>query len=399
MAININDFLSQNAKNMKSSPIRELLSVVNQPGVISFAGGFPNPETFPISDLRKMIDEVLDEQGRKVLQYGGTDGNHELREEIAKRYRAQGVNVTKDNIIITTASQQAIDLTARLFIDPGDAVICGLPSYLGALQAFSACQAMMVGIKKDEELEDAVKTLMEGGKKPKFIYAIPDFQNPSGVTMDMDQRKYVVEMARKYDLIIVEDSPYREIRFEGEAQPMLASIAPERTIVLGTFSKTFLPGFRLGWVLAPVGIIAKYNVAKQSADLCSPPFNQAVAAKYMQSGLFEKNLKKTIELYRHKRDLMLECLEKDMPEGVSWTRPAGGLFLFITLPEEYDAKELFHLAIRENVAFVIGEAFYCDGTGKNTLRVNFSFMDDEGITEGVRRLGKAIRELYKKGRK
>lgn len=395
MAININDFLSQSGKSMKSSPIRELLNVVNQPGIISFAGGFPNPATFPIEDLRTMMNQVLDEQGEKALQYGGTDGNALLREEIAKRYVAQGLNVTKDNILITTASQQAIDLTARLFVDPGDPVICGLPSYLGALQSFASCRAAMVGLKKDEEMDATVATLIAVGRKPKLIYAIPDFQNPSGVTMDIEQREYVVRIARKYDLLIVEDSPYREIRFEGEPQRMIASMAPERTIQLGTFSKTFLPGFRLGWVLAPVEIIAKYNLAKQSADLCSAPFNQAVAAKYLQSGLFEVNLKKTVDLYRGKRDLMLACLEKYMPEGVTWTRPEGGLFLFITLPEGYNSRDLFELAIRENVAFVIGEAFYCDGTGQNTLRVNFSFMEDEGIEEGVKRLGKAVRELFK----
>ncbi len=399
MALNINDFLSKNAKCMKPSPIRALLNIVNQPGIISFAGGFPNPETFPIEDLRKMMNEVLEEQGAKALQYGGTDGNAVLREEIAKRYIAQGMDIDKDNIIMMTASQQAIDLTGRIFIDPGDTVVCGLPSYLGALQAFSSYQANIIGAEKDDELEVVVRALCATGKKPKFIYAIPDFQNPSGVTMDVAQREYVVKIARKYDLIIIEDSPYREIRFEGEHQPLIASMAPERTVMLGTFSKTFVPGFRLGWVIAPKDIVFRYNLAKQSADLCSPTFDQAVAAKYMQSGLFEKNLAKTVGLYRRKRDVMLNSLEKYMPEGVRWTKPDGGLFLFITLPEGYDTKELFDLAIKENVAFVIGEAFFCDGGGQNTMRVNFSFMDDEGIEEGIKRLAKAVRVLFERGKK
>lgn len=397
MTININDFLSKGAKCMKPSPIRALLNVVNQPGIISFAGGFPNPETFPIEDLRKMMNEVLDEQGAKALQYGGTDGNATLREEIAKRYIAQGLQIDKDNIIIMTASQQAIDLTARIFIDPGDTVVCGIPSYLGALQAFNAYQANVIGAEKDEELEVVVRALCASGKKPKFIYAIPDFQNPSGITMSVEQREYMVRIARKYDLIIIEDSPYREIRFEGEHQPLISSMAPERTIMLGTFSKTFVPGFRLGWVIAPKEIVMKYNLAKQSADLCSPTFDQAVAAKYMQSGLFERNLVKTIALYRRKRDVMLASLAKYMPEGVHWTKPDGGLFLFITLPEGYDTKVLFDLAIKENVAFVIGEAFYCDGGGQNTMRVNFSFMDDAGIEEGVKRLAAATKVLLSKG--
>ncbi|MEG0517773.1 MAG: PLP-dependent aminotransferase family protein [Bacteroidales bacterium] len=397
MAININDFLSKGAKCMKPSPIRALLNVVNQPGIISFAGGFPNPETFPIEDLRKMMNEVLDEQGAKALQYGGTDGNAVLREEIAKRYVAQGLQIDKDNVIIMTASQQAIDLTGRIFIDPGDTIVCGLPSYLGALQAFNAYQANIIGAEKDEELEVVVRALCASGKKPKFIYAIPDFQNPSGITMNVEQREYMVRVARKYDLIIIEDSPYREIRFEGEHQPLISSMAPERTIMLGTFSKTFVPGFRLGWVIAPKEIVLKYNLAKQSADLCSPTFDQAVAAKYMQSGLFERNLVKTIALYRRKRDVMLASLAKYMPAEVKWTKPEGGLFLFITLPEGYDTKILFDLAIKESVAFVIGEAFFCDGGGQNTMRVNFSFMDDAGIEEGVKRLAAATKVLLAQG--
>ncbi|MBQ7998778.1 MAG: PLP-dependent aminotransferase family protein [Bacteroidales bacterium] len=397
--MDINEFLSDNARNMKPSPIRALLNVVNQPGIISFAGGFPNPLSFPVEEIKQIMNEVLDEEGVKALQYGGTDGNAKLREEISKRYIKQGLDIDKDNIIITTASQQAIDLTARIFVNPGDTVVCGLPSYLGALQAFNSYRANIVGAEKDEELEAVVRAMCMSGKKPKFIYAIPDFQNPSGLTMTVEQRQYMVKIARKYDLLIVEDSPYREIRFEGELQPLIATMAPERTIVLGTFSKTFVPGFRLGWVIAPKEIVYRYNLAKQSADLCSPVFDQYVAAKYLEKGYFEKNLEKTIEMYRGKRDVMLASLEKYMPEGVTWTKPDGGLFLFITLPEGYDATELFHMALEQNVAFVIGEAFFCDGTGKNTLRVNFSFMDDAGIEEGIKRLAAAVRTLFEKNGK
>jgi len=397
--MDINEFLSDNARNMKPSPIRALLNVVNQPGIISFAGGFPNPLSFPVEEIKQIMNEVLDEEGVKALQYGGTDGNAKLREEISKRYIKQGLDIDKDNIIITTASQQAIDLTARIFVNPGDTVVCGLPSYLGALQAFNSYRANIVGAEKDEELEAVVRAMCMSGKKPKFIYAIPDFQNPSGLTMTVEQRQYMVKIARKYDLLIVEDSPYREIRFEGEHQPLIATMAPERTIVLGTFSKTFVPGFRLGWVIAPKEIVYRYNLAKQSADLCSPVFDQYVAAKYLEKGYFEKNLEKTIEMYRSKRDVMLASLEEYMPEGVTWTKPDGGLFLFITLPEGYDATELFHMALEQNVAFVIGEAFFCDGTGKNTLRVNFLFMDDAGIEEGIKRLAAAVRTLFEKNGK
>ena len=392
--MDITQFLSDNAKNMKPSPIRELLSMVNKPGMISFAGGFPNPLSFPIPEIKEIMNEVLDEHGVAALQYGGTDGNRQLREEIAKRYIKQGMEIDADNIIITTASQQAIDLTARVFLNAGDTVVVGLPSYLGALQAFNSVRANIVGAEKDEELEAVVRAMCMSGKKPKFIYAIPDFQNPSGLTMTVEQRKYMVQIARKYDLLIVEDSPYREIRFEGEHQPLIATMAPERTIVLGTFSKTFVPGFRLGWVIAPKEIVYRYNLAKQSADLCSPIFDQFVAAKYLEKGYFEKNLEKTIEMYRHKRDYMLECLDKYMPERVKWTRPDGGLFLFVTLPEGYDTTELFKMAIDQNVAFVIGEAFHCDNSGKNTMRLNFSFMDDANIEEGIKRLAAAIVKLF-----
>ena len=396
MQVDFNEFLSSSAKCMKPSPIRALLNVVNQPGVISFAGGFPNPDTFPIEDLKTIMMEVLEEEGAKALQYGGTDGNHQLREELAKRYVRDGLDIDKDNIIITTASQQAIDLTAKVLLDPGDIVICGLPSYLGALQAFTSYQAKLVGAEKDEELEAVVRAMCLAGKKPKFIYAIPDFQNPTGITMTMEQRQYMVKIARKYDILILEDSPYKEIRYEGKHMPYIYSMAPERTILLGTFSKTFAPGFRLGWIVAPKEFIHRINLAKQSADLCSPTFDQVVAARYLKKGLFEKNLVSTVELYRHKRDLTLKALEEYMPQGVSWTKPDGGLFLLITLPEWYDSKELFDVAIKKNVAFVIGEAFFCDGSGKNTFRMNFSFMDDDSIVEGVKRLASAIEEFMHK---
>jgi 2-aminoadipate transaminase len=250
-------------------------------------------------------------------------------------------------------------------------------------------------VRKDEELEAVVKTLIDSGNKPKFIYTIPDFQNPSGVTMSVEQRRMVLDVAERYDLLVIEDSPYREIRFEGEHQPMMYSMNNERVMLFGTLSKTVLPGFRIGWIIAPEQIIDRLVVAKQSSDLCAPVFDQAVAARYFEKGLFEKNLARTVDLYRGKRDHMLKCFEKYMPEGVTWTRPEGGLFLFVKLPEGYDSRELFEEAIKENVAFVIGEAFHCDGSGKNTMRINFSFMDEEMTEEGVKRLAKAIKKMLK----
>lgn len=283
-----------------------------------------------------------------------------------------------------------------MFINPGDTLVCGLPSYLGALQAFQAHQAKPVGVPKDEELRTVVNALVAAGRKPKFIYAIPDFQNPSGVTMNVEQRMNVIEVAKEFDLLILEDSPYREIRFSGEEMPQIYSLDKEgRTMLLGTFSKTFVPGFRLGWVMAPVKIIEKLEVVKQSTDLCAPVFNQFIAARYIEKGYYDKNIERIKINYRNKRDNMIAAFEKYMPEGVTWTNPEGGLFLFVTLPEGYDATELFRIALQEDVAFVIGEAFHCDGSGKNTLRINFSFMEESRAEEGVRRLADAIKKLMK----
>lgn len=393
MSIDINNYLSDNAKNMRRSAIRDLLSVANKPEIISFGGGFPNQDTFPVEDLKQIMNDLLTEEPHKVLQYGSTEGSVLLRQQLAKKYQADGLDVTEKNIVITTASQQAIDLIARILINPGDTILCGLPSYLGALQAFYSYQANPVGIPKDEHAEVVVKTLCALGKKPKFIYAIPDYQNPTGVTMTMEQRLEIVEVAKKYDLIILEDSPYKEIRFDGESLPTIYSMCPERVILLGTLSKTFAPGLRLGWVLASEQVIEKIIVAKQSADLCTPILNQELAGRYIASGKFDENLKKTIALYRGKRDLMLECLDKYMPEGVTWTKPDGGLFMLVTLPEGYDARDLFDLAIKENVAFIIGEVFFCDGGGQNTLRLNFSYVSDEKMVEGVKRLARATKKL------
>lgn len=394
--MNIDQLLSANAKSMRRSAIRDLLKVAVKPEIISFGGGFPSPETFPIEELKKIMMDIMNEQGAAALQYASTEGDVSLRKEISKLYNDEHLNIPIENILITTASQQAIDLLSRIFIDPGDVIVCGLPSYLGALQAFWSYQCHPYGLRHNNGLEEAVNALVAAGKKPKFIYSIPDFQNPSGETMTVEERQYVVSVAEKYDLLIIEDSPYKQIRFEGESLPTMYSMCPDRVVLLGTFSKTFVPGFRLGWVVAANNIIEKLIVAKQSADLCTPIFNQMVAARYLQSGMFNKNLEKIKSLYKHKKNIMIKAFEDYMPEGVTWTNPQGGLFLFLNLPPQYDTRELFDLAIKENVAFVIGEAFHCDDSGKNTMRLNFSYASDDKIVEGVKRLAAAIQVLYKR---
>ena len=395
--MDITPLLSKNALSMRRSQIRDLLSVATRPEIISFAGGFPSPESFPVEDLKRIMQEVLDKEGAAALQYGSTDGVKALREEISRLYkRDENLDVPVENIMITTASQQALDLICRVFIDPGDVIVCGLPTYLAALQSVWSYRGQPYGLRHNNGLAEACNVLCATGKKPKFIYSIPDFQNPSGETMTLEERKYVVEVARKYDLLIVEDTPYKNIRFEGETLPSMYSMAPDRVVMVGTFSKTFVPGFRLGWIVAQHDVIERIIVAKQSSDLCTPVFNQMVAAHYLASGAYDVNLKKTCALYKRKKNVMVSSFEEFMPKGVTWTNPDGGLFLFLRLPEQFDTRELFDLAIKENVAFVIGEAFHSDGSGKNTMRLNFSFASDEKIREGVRRLAAAIRRLYER---
>jgi len=322
-----------------------------------------------------------------------------LREQLLERYRNEGCDITINNIAVSTASQQALDLLGKIFINPGDKVICGLPSYLGGLSAFNAYGAELTGIPFDENgmqstlLEDKLKELKSQNDLPKFIYLIPDFQNPAGITMPKQRRIEILEIAKKYDVLIIEDSPYREVRFEGEHQPMFYSLDNTgHVITLGTFSKTLAPGFRLGWVIGHEDILAQYIQAKQAADLCTSTLIQKIAAKYLQKGLMDKNLEMTIQNYHEKRDLMIEGFQKHMPEGVRWTTPQGGLFLFLYLPEHMDATDLFFKAVKQKVAFVQGEVFHCDGSGKNTMRINFSYVGREKNIEGVKRLADVIKE-------
>jgi 2-aminoadipate transaminase len=384
---------------MKRSAIREILKHLEKPGMISFAGGLPAPETFPVNDLKEIAVEILEKNGPESLQYGTTEGDLLLRKMLVERHNRQGLSIGIENLIITTASQQALDLIAKVFLDPGDYVLCGLPSYLGGLNAFTSYGAKLKGITLDEngmktdELEKTIMTLKELGRKIKFIYVIPDFQNPSGITIPNSRRLKIIEIADKYDLLIVEDSPYREVRFEGEPQKLMNELdTTGRVITLCTFSKIFAPGFRVGWVVGHKKILYKLVMAKQTADLCTSPFVQKIIARYMEKGLLEKNLKKTIDLYRIRRTQMISCFKKYMPEGVKWTEPQGGLFLFVTLPSHIDADEIFLKAIKKNVAFVAGSSFFCNNSGHNTMRINFSFSNNEEIDAGVHRLSQVIRD-------
>ncbi len=393
MKPDLNSKLSLNAINMRRSPARNILAGLNQKELISFAGGYPNPDTFPVNDLKIVVREILDKNGSRALQYGATEGETCLREAIAARYLSKGIEVGISNIMITTSSQQAIDLCSKVFLNRDDRLVCSLPTYFGALQSFWFYGGIPTGIATEAHLEETVVNLIKGDKKPKFIYTVPDFQNPSGITLTLEERKKMIQIARDYDLIIIEDSPYRDLRYEGKEVPALISLDRERVIHLGTFSKTLAPGFRLGWVIANKEIVNKLVMAKQSADLSASVFDQYVAAGYLNKGLFDLNMEKTIYQYRMKRDLMIGCFTRYMPEGVSWTHPEGGLFLFVTVPEGISATDILKETLKQNLAFVPGEIFYCDGGGRNTMRINFSYMDLNRIEKGVEILSSVIRKF------
>lgn len=376
-------FLSADTHNFMRSPVREIFKHTDLNAICSFAGGYPDAATFPIEDIRSLCSLVLDKYGAKALQYGATQGVPELRQALASRYGAE-----MRNIQITTSSQQGIDVCARIMLDPGDIVLTFSPTYLGALQSFKSYRAEIVALKSFREGDCGVDDSVLD--KAKFCYVIPDFQNPGGTTMTLEERRELYRLAERHDFIIVEDSPYRELRYSGESVPTIWSLCPERTLHLGSFSKIFAPGFRLGWIFGPEALLDQIYVCKQSLDLCPPVFDQYVAAEFLSSGALDRNLAKSISLYREKRDLALSLLEKYMPEGVSWTKPEGGLFLFLTLPEGCDTVALYDKALNAGVAYVAGAFFYPDGSHRNTMRLNFSFLDKSRMEEGVRLLASLL---------
>ena len=378
------------------SPVREIFKKVDLNSIYSFAGGYPSADTFPLEAIRQTMSEVIDKYGSKAFQYGATQGVPELREAVAERY---GVSV--DRVQITSSSQQGIDVCTRVLVDPGDIILTSSPSYLGALQSFCSYRAKIVGVSHSDDLaayraayENEISKALDAGEKIKFLYMIPDFQNPSGESLMLEERQMLVGLAQKYDFLIVEDSPYRELRYEGEHIPTMYSLDPDRVIHLGSFSKIFAPGFRLGWAIAHPEILDKIYVCKQSLDLCPPIFDQYVAAEFLSSGRLEANLEKSVALYKGKRDLMLSLLEKHMPEGVRWTHPEGGLFLFLTMPEGFDAVKFYDRALAAGVAYVAGEFFHPDRSGKNTMRLNFSFMSEEKMREGIELLANVIQDDF-----
>ena len=378
---------SSDVPSFMRSPVREIFRKVDLSAICSFAGGYPAAVTFPVEDLRRLPGLVLDKYGTKSLQYGATQGVPELREAIAARY---GVPVSK--VQITTSSQQGIDVCTRILCDPGDIILTTEPTYLGALQSFKAYRADVRPIWDRGWPQVSGTTPSRPDSKPvKFIYVIPDFNNPSGETMTLEERKEIVKLARELDVVIVEDSPYRELRYSGEEVPTIYSLAPERTLHLGSFSKIFAPGFRLGWIIGPEELLEQIYICKQALDLCPPVFDQYMATEFLTSGALDANLVKTKADDRRRRDLMVSLLEKYMPEGVTWTYPEGGLFLFLTLPEGIDTIEMYDEALSKGVAYVAGSFFFLDGSHRNTMRLNFSFIAEEKMEPGLKLLGEIIK--------
>jgi len=395
----LTEFYSASARVMSRSLIRELLKLTRRGNIISFAGGLPDPATFPVEELKTITLQVLEREPQLALQYGPTEGDARLRDQLVAWMAKDGITVTRDQVLVTIGSQQGLDIIGRVFLDPGDVVVVERPSYMAALQVFRSYRAEMAAVEQDDDgmrpdrLEETLEALQRVGKRPKLLYVVPDFQNPSGVTMSAPRRAVVLDLARRHHLLVVEDSPYRELRFEGASPPPLAALDRDgRVIYLSTFSKTLCPGLRIAWVAASDEMIQRFVTAKQGMDLCCPAFTQAIAAEFAARGHLAARIPQITALYRRKRDVMLEALAREMPDGVSWTRPAGGLFLWVRLPEGMDAEQLLRPAVEEaGVAYVVGSGFHADGGGKNTMRLNFSFPSEEQIGEGIRRLGHLVR--------
>lgn len=384
--------------HMRSSEIRNMLAVTQRPDIISFAGGLPDTRVFPCAQITKATERVMIEDGCSALQYGPSEGHPGLKKILVKLMGEEGIDADIDDFMITDGGQQALELLAKIFVGAGDTIIVEAPSYVGAIQAFSGFEPNYTLVPLDENgivveaLEEELARLKKGKIRPKFLYTVPNFHNPAGVTLALERRLKVIELAREHDLLIIEDNPYGWLRYSGEHIPPLRSMA-ENIIYISTLSKIFSPGMRLGWVVAPKPILEKLIFAKQAADLCTSSFTQRVAEEYFKSFPWRNHLQNLIRIYRSRRDAMLSALEEFMPEGAAWTRPDGGLFVWASLPDAIDSGEMLAEAIQKaKVAYISGRAFYPDGSGKNSMRLNFSFCEEGIIRAGIERLSEVVKE-------
>jgi 2-aminoadipate transaminase len=393
--------LASRTEGMQSSAIRELLKLTQQPDVISFAGGLPAPEFFPLREIEEACRFIVRENGAQALQYSATEGYGPLKEYLATSMHKYGVPATPGNVLPTNGSQQALDLIGKLFIDPGDYVLTGRPTYLAAIQVWNAYEARYHTMNLDDdglvvsEIEHAYeKVLADSGNPPKFIYVLPNFHNPAGTTLPLERRSQLAEAATKLDLTVVEDDPYGELRYEGEDIPPICTLIPERTIYLGTFSKTLSPGLRLGWIVCPEALMERFVQAKQGCDLHTGTFVQYIANDICQRGLLKPHVRRLRLAYKERRDTMLDALAEFWPDGCGWTRPQGGLFLWAKVPESIDTVKFLKDAVAQKVAYVPGVNFYPnrDG-GHNAMRLNFSYCAPDLIVEGIHRLGTALKQV------
>ncbi len=389
---------SDSLKNIRPSEIRELLKYASAKGFISFGGGMPNPVTFPMDDIREIMNDVLTDYGNLALQYGNTGGLPELKTEILKLVReTENFSATDQQIIVTSGSQQGLYELGKIFLNPGDPIITEEPTYVGAISAFDANKADMHSIPMDhdgmktDKAEAEIRKLISEGRKPKFIYVIPTFQNPTGITMSLERRKHLIEISNTYEIPLVEDNPYGELRYSGNRLPMLSSMKGSSNVIyLGTFSKVMCPGLRMGYTIGPEEFISKVNLLKQAVDLSSSSFSQYVAWQYLKRGIIKKQIPKTIELYRKKRDIMMKSLEEYFPEGSTWSKPDGGMFLWATVDDKINTSEMLMDSVKGGVAYVSGNAFSPRRVQSNSMRLNFTFSEDDQIRQGIRKLGEII---------
>jgi 2-aminoadipate transaminase len=389
---------AQRTKVMKSSAMRDLMALTERPEVISLAGGWPDTSTFPPDSYAALMSTVATNSCARALQYGPTDGLALVKDCIVQVMHAEGIEIDPDELLVTTGGQQVIDLVCKTLVDPGDVVVCEAPTYPGAVPTFCAYEADVVQITLDrdgmriDELEATLERLEREGRRPKFIYTVPTFHNPAGVTLSLERRRELVQIASQRELLVLEDNPYGLLRFEGGPLPTLRSLDDEFVIYASTFSKILSPGVRLGWAAAPAPVLEKMNVGKQASDLCSSSISQYFVSAYFESRPWEEYVRSLIEIYRRRRDVMLDALAEQFPREAEWTHPEGGLFIWATLPDYIDTTDLLARALDEHVAFVPGRAAFLDGRGGSSMRLNFSGVGEDQIREGVRRLGEVVRE-------
>jgi 2-aminoadipate transaminase len=383
---------------MKSSAMRDLMALTEQPDVISLAGGLPDTSTFPPDSYAALMGQVAADSCARALQYGPTEGFSLVKRCIQEVMRAEGMEVDRDEVLVTTGGQQVIDLVCKTLLDPGDVVVAEAPTYPGAVPTFCAYEADVVQVTMDrdgmriDELESTLAELEGSGRRPKFIYTVPNFHNPAGVTMSVERRRELVRIASERELLVLEDNPYGLLRYEGTPLPTLRSLDDEFVIYASTFSKILSPGVRLGWAVAPAPVLHKMNIGKQGADLCSSSICQYFVGAYFDAGPWQDYLRSLIEIYRRRRDVMLDALAEHFPRESEWTHPEGGLFLWATLPDYIDTTDLLARALEEHVAFVPGRAAFVDGRGGSSMRLNFSGVSEDDIREGIRRIGEVVRE-------